>query len=278
VAFADLFFLLVFVRYGVVYRSIFSSNWTLFIEANSKRNAEITLDRRLSICLLPIAQRSYMSLPPGDSTIAAPIESNVSAAANMSKIAVDNQVGATIPTDIVRTANDQMFSNLGLPTYDQFFGPEDAEDQFDYQSEEPVEKPGKTPRETEASTTREPDTTDKDMDLSPENQERLDELMIAGADGHEQSNGDLAETQRALQAQADKYGTNLDGSPKVSIMTYQTLEENPATSFYASFADKEIGHAVNREYLEFSRKYQTEFPSKNVGYIGTVIGGNGERL
>ncbi len=196
----------------------------------------------------------------------------------MSKIAVDNQVGATIPSDIVRTANDQMFSNLGLPTYDQFFGPEDAEDQFDYQSEESLEEPGKTPRETDTSTTREPDTTDKDSDLSPKNLERLDELMSAGADGHEQSNGDLATTQRALEAQADKYGTNPDGSPRVMIMTFQTLDETPQTSFYASFADKQIGHTVNREYLEFSRKYQTEYPSKNVGYIGTVIGGNGERL
>ena len=102
--------------------------------------------------------------------------------------------------------------------------------------------------------------------------------MLAGADGHQRSNGDLASTQRALEAQADKYGTNADGSPKVSIMTFQTLDETPQTSFYASFADKQIGHTVNREYLEFSRKYQTDYPSKNVGYLGTVIGGNGERL
>lgn len=219
-----------------------------------------------------------MALPPGDSSLAAPIESNVSAAANMSNIAVDNQVGASIPTDIVRAANDQMFSNLGLPTYDQFFGPEDADYEFEYQPEDSVEQPREVPRETDVSTTREPDTVDKDFDLSPENQKRLDELIIAITDGHEQGNGDLATTQRALQVQADTYGTNPDGSPKVSIMTYQTLDENPETSFYASFADNQMSHTVNREFLEFSRKHQTEYPSKNVGYIGTAIGGNGERL
>ena len=55
-----------------------------------------------------------MALPPSDSSLAAPVESNVSVSVNMSNIAVDNQVGASIPTDIVRAANDQMFFNLGL--------------------------------------------------------------------------------------------------------------------------------------------------------------------
>lgn len=210
-----------------------------------------------------------MALTPSDSAVDAPIESNVAAASsNMDTVAFDNQVGAVPSTDDIKTANDQIVASLGLPTSDQFFGPGDADDD---QSDDQLDVPARTPHESDNSTTREPDVAGKDKNLSPENQDRLKDLKIAAEGAYNDSYGDLAETQRALQEQADKYGTNPDGSPKVNILAYQTRDVNPETSFYASFADSRMGHTVNQEFLEYSRKHQTDYPSRNVGFVGTAI-------
>ena len=216
-----------------------------------------------------------MALTTGDSAVSAPIESNVSSVStNMDSVAADNQVGAGPSTSDVKAANDQVVASLGLPTSDQMFKPEDVDDQ----TGDPSDQPERAPHESDNSTTREPDVAGKEKNLSPENQDRLKELKTAGEYGYNESDGDLAETQRALQEQADKYGTNPDGSPKVNILAYQSRDVHPETSFYASFSDSKLGHTVNQEFLEYSRKHQTEYPSRNVGFVGGVIGGNGPRI
>lgn len=207
-----------------------------------------------------------MALTTGDSAVAAPIESNVSTVStNMDAVAIDNQAGMAPASDTVKAANDQVVASLGLPTSDQLFKADDADDA----TYDPSDMPARAPHPSDNSTTREPDVAGKEKDLSKDNQERLKELQSVGAGEYNES-GDLAETQRALQEQADRYGTNPDGSPKVSILAYQTRDVNPQTSFYASFAGDKMGHTINQEFLEYSRKHQTEYPSRNVGYIGTV--------
>ncbi len=214
-----------------------------------------------------------MALPQGDNVADAPV-SNFAPGPNLEQIAVDNQAPPVASSDTIKEANDQFVASLGLQPSENFFGPPDAKDPADDQIEVPVH----TPSEVDTNPTREPHTEGDEKKLSLENQGRLTELKIAGETGYNENYGDLAATQKALQAQADKYGTNPDGSPKVNIMAYQNREDPAETSFYASFGGDKLAHSVNREFLEFSRKHGTEYPARNVGHVGTVIGGNGERV
>ncbi len=247
-----------------------------------------------------------MSTDRGDSQVSAAPESGISAAPTMASIAVDSQVGATPASATDLANNDKTMASVGLASAQDFFGPPGEEksdetksdktksnEEFamygstkqtdfgppsekDDDKDEPYEQ--RTPRNGEITNTREPNTKDKEKDLNPENQNKLEDLKKAGDTAYNQNDGDLAPVQKALQDQADLQGTNPDGSPKVQIHAYQTTDQTPLTSFYASFGNNRNEHEVTKELIDGSRRYGTEFPSNKAGYIGTVPGGNGPRV
>ena len=210
-----------------------------------------------------------MALDQGDSSVAAAPESCVAAPQeNISSVAADSQVGACQMNDDIKAANDQYMTDLGFP-------PASVLDTGD---QDEVEE---TPAKPDVNEVQKPDVQGDVQALNPENQQRLNELKQVGDQSCTEDNCNLATTQKALQDKADAYGTNPDGSPKVSILANQTAYQlESETNFYASFNNSRMQQETNQLLLEGARRYgdQKTFPSGSVGHVGTVIGGNGPRI
>ncbi len=210
-----------------------------------------------------------MALEQGDSQVSAPAESSISSSQdNMQSIAADNQAGVCQSVDDFKAANDKFMTDLGFPS---------ANILNTCEQDDPGDMQQPANQRPEVQETQKPDAQGDVKELSPENQQQLSELQSAGAKACADTGCDLAATQKALQEQADKYGTNPDGSPKVSVLAGQTNADLPETNFYASFNGNRSQQQANQLLLEGARQYgdPRAFPSSTVGHIGTVYGGNG---
>lgn len=105
-------------------------------------------------------------------------------------------------------------------------------------------------------------------DLPGDQQQMLQVLKQAGLQAI-QNRGDTADLLRSLQTQADRFGRNADGSPKVSILAYQSKDTTRDTNFYATFNRSKEHQEQNRQSLEAARLYGTKYPSSSVGWIGS---------
>lgn len=105
-------------------------------------------------------------------------------------------------------------------------------------------------------------------DLPGDHQQMLQILKHSGLQAI-QNRGDTADLQRALQTQADRFGRNPEGSPKVSILAYQSTDTSRETNFYATFNRNREHQEQNRSALEAARLYGTKYPSSSVGWIGS---------
>lgn len=210
-----------------------------------------------------------MALEQGDLQVSAPAESSISSSPeNMQTIAADNQAGVCQSVDDLKAANDKLMTDLGFPSADILNTCE---------KDEPGDTQHPANQRPEVQETLKPDAQGDVKELRPENQQQLSELQSVGAKACADTGCDLASTQKALQEQADKYGTNPDGSPKVSVLAGQTNADIPETNFYASFNSNRTQQQANQLLLEGARQYgdPKAFPSGTVGHIGTIYGGNG---
>lgn len=113
-------------------------------------------------------------------------------------------------------------------------------------------------------------------ELTPENREKVDQLFDA-AKAAESPDSNTASTLKALTDQAQRFGSNPDGSPKVKILAFQspTTDGNPiaTTSFLASFANNARLHEINNSWIGQSRTSGTNYLEPgSVGFIGEFKG------
>lgn len=149
------------------------------------------------------------------------------------------------------------------------------------ESEEDEEGDNDSPQENFAPSEDKPELRidGADKKLSPENRAQLDTLKNVADQTVMTPGADLALLQKNLQLQADSFGKNPDGTPKVQILAHQSRDSVPETSFYASFANSRVGHETNQLLLDGARKYGSEFyPAERIGRIGTVPGGSRNRV
>lgn len=222
----------------------------------------------------------------GDSQVSAPPEQSVSAPPSTAQsMAVDNQVGAGPTTDEAKAANDEVMGKYGFSKAQDFFGPEDDQDKADNRTDgqDPrKETDDQVQKDSKDNDVKEPEikypTAEGDLSkLSPDKLNDMKEIAEGGAKECTPEQCYPEDIQRGLQQQADQFGKNPDGSPKVAISAYQTKEENPTTSFYATFGNSATDHEAANYLIDGARRYGTDFPSDRAGLVGYVRGGNGPR-
>ncbi|MCC7527046.1 MAG: hypothetical protein IT342_00915 [Candidatus Melainabacteria bacterium] len=177
--------------------------------------------------------------------------------------AAGSQVGATPLTDAEKSVNNEYMMSQGFPDAQNIFAPDDND---------PIQMDAQDNQNSQFEA-REPDTAGKERDLSPENRQRLDDLTVAQDNALARPDATNASVMKAMQDQADTYGTNPDGSPKVSILAYQSRDVNPETNYYASFNNSRADQISNQFLLEGARTLGTDYPSSRVGYLGSTVSG-----
>ncbi|MBA3857267.1 MAG: hypothetical protein C0507_10205 [Cyanobacteria bacterium PR.3.49] len=180
------------------------------------------------------------------------------------------QTGAATPTPETDALNRSTIKTAGLPPADDLFAgdwshPVQKNDmQFSQKIEDRL--PGMR-NPFEQYEPREPAGLSRIQDLTAENQQKLRQLQDI-ARTIQDGGGNTAAVLKALQTHVDKeFGTNKDGSPKVSILAYRAADTTRETNFYATFNNSRLEQNQNRGALEASRKYGFTFPSHTVGWI-----------
>ena len=180
------------------------------------------------------------------------------------------QTGATTPTPETDALNRSTIRTAGLPPADNLLAGDWSHpvQRPDMQFSQKIEDrhPSRY-NPFEQYETREPAGLSRVQDLTPENQQKLKQLQDI-ARTIQDRRGNTADVLKALQAHVDKeFGTNKDGSPKVSILAYRAADTTRETNFYATFNNSRLEQNQNRGALEASRKYGFTFPSDTVGWI-----------
>lgn len=160
---------------------------------------------------------------------------------------------------------NKTLQTAGLAPAEDFFGPASTSDRTGANKMDVSQ--GRSPLDLyEAS---EPRGIDDYSKLSGENVSRLNDLKRAGLRAS-QNGGDTAATLKSLQDQADRFGRNRDGSPRVSILAYQSRDTTRETNFYATFNTSKEHQLRNQQTLEAARQFGTRYPSETVGHIGRM--------
>lgn len=189
---------------------------------------------------------------------------------SVKSLAATLQTGAPTPAPETDALNRSTIKTAGLPPADNLLAGDwsNPVQSPDMQFAQKIDDRHQGLRNPfEQYETREPAGLSRIQDLTPENQQKLKQLQdIARAILDKR--GNTADVLKALQAHVDKeFGTNKDGSAKVSILAYRAADTTRETNFYATFNNSRLEQNQNRGALEASRKFGFTFPSSTVGWI-----------